>query len=86
MQRTLLRVSSVFLAAVLLGGNGLFAADRGKSRDSGEAQWYADPERGWVRSDERRERKKEEHRESPKDRRSNQKDRDKGKNRGGSDY
>ena len=86
MKKTLLRFSSVFLVVGLLGGSGLFAADRGKSRDSGDAQWYADPDRGWVRTDERRERKKEEQRESSKDRRSNQKGRDNGKNRGRSDY
>ena len=86
MKKTLLRFSSVFLVVGLLGGSGLFAADRGKSRDSGDAQWYADPDRGWVRTDERRERKKEEQRESSKSRRSNQKDRDNGKNRGRSDY
>jgi len=84
MKKTLLGFSSVFLAVGLLGGSVLFAADRGKSRDSGEAQWYADPERGWVRTDERYERRKEEQRESSKNRRSNQyqRDRDKGKNRG----
>ncbi len=84
--KTLLLVSSVLLAVILLGERGLWAADRGRGRDSGDAQWYADPERGWVRTDEHRERKKEERRESSKDRRSNQKDRDKGKGRGSKDY
>jgi hypothetical protein len=83
--KTQLRVISVLLAIVLFGTGELFAAEKGRRRSGGDAQWYADPERGWIKSDERRDRR-EERRESPRDRRSDQKGRDKGKGRGSSNY
>jgi len=80
--------TTILLAVVLFGSGGLFAAEKGKGRNGSDTQWYADPDRGWIRPDERRDRK-EDHRDSSKDRRSNQRDRDKGdkgKGRGSSDY
>ncbi|MGH7848556.1 MAG: hypothetical protein ACREQW_25735, partial [Candidatus Binatia bacterium] len=80
--------TTILLAVVLSGSGGLFAAEKGKSRNGSDTQWYADPDRGWIRSDERRDRK-EDRRDSSKDRRSNQRDRDKGhkgKSRGSSDH
>ena len=78
--------TTILLAVVLVGSGGVFAAVKGKGRSSSE-QWYADPDRGWIRSDERRDRK-EDRRDNSKDRRSNQGDRDKsdkGRGRGSSD-
>ncbi|HWP56519.1 MAG TPA: hypothetical protein VNL14_01390 [Candidatus Acidoferrales bacterium] len=75
-------ITSVVFAVVLSLTGGLLAAERGRGRSGGgDAQWYADPERGWVKSDERRERR-DERREQSRDRRSDDKDRDRGKNRG----
>ena len=81
------RVTAALFSLVVLGSSGLFAAERGRSSSRGEreaesrrensnAQWYADPERGWIKPNERYERR-EERKESPKDRRS--KERGKGK-------
>jgi hypothetical protein len=84
---TLPRIAAIALAVLLLGGGASFAADRGRGRDDSEAQWYADPQRGWIRTDKHRDRKQDERRETPKDRRSKQRDRDEGKGKKrGSDY
>jgi hypothetical protein len=80
--KSLFRLLVVTLTVLLLGGE-LYAAERGRGRNGGnEPEWYADPQRGWIKRDERRDRK-EDRRDSRKDRRSDDKDRDRGRNRSG---
>jgi hypothetical protein len=69
------RISVFLLAILVLGVGQLVAAERGKGfsrrggsaeshmsergKENTNAQWYADPDRGWVRAEERKENKKD---------------------------
>lgn len=42
------------------GGNSTesYLSERGKEKENANVQWYADPDRGWVRAEERQDKKK----------------------------